>query len=235
MTIHYREEQDFLSDLLFKTHKIIENVWIGAKYTSNKIKWNDNSDSNFTNWAEGSPKNETGYDCIQMLPEGSSMGKWVNEPCRKNNLVVCQRMQIWSFSQMQKIVLNILSNPVPIGFIYVQLPSQPEPKTLWPMAEWKNISQQYAGHFFRVEGDKAASFGQPQSDSFQEHTHEYENGYELGGGNHYYNYGDYYHVYSVGQRTKTCTSSVASGYGTPRTSDETRPKNYAIRVWKRTA
>jgi hypothetical protein len=38
ITIHSEEEQNFLSNLLFKVHKTVENVWIGAKYTSNKVK-----------------------------------------------------------------------------------------------------------------------------------------------------------------------------------------------------
>ena len=65
-------------------------------------------------------------------------------------------------------IKNIEQNPVPIGFIYVQLPNQPEPKTLWPTVEWKSVSSDYSGHFFRVEGGNAAPFGQKQLNAFQE-------------------------------------------------------------------
>jgi hypothetical protein len=47
--IRSKDEQDFLFNLLFKTRKVVDNVWIGAKYTSNKFKWIDDSDLSFTN------------------------------------------------------------------------------------------------------------------------------------------------------------------------------------------
>jgi hypothetical protein len=108
-----------------------------SKFSSNKFKWNDDSDIIFSDWAEGSPKNKTDSGCVQMIPEGSSMGKWVDEPCNKNNKVVCQKMQTWPLSHLQKILLDVRKefkdyidvsdkklndlqqNPVPIGFIYV--------------------------------------------------------------------------------------------------------------------
>jgi hypothetical protein len=216
VTVHSKDEQDFLSNLLFKTHKIVDAVWIGAKYSSNKFKWADDSDLSFTNWAEGCPSNTLHKACVQMVPEGSSIGKWTDEPCNKNNKVVCQRMQNWPISRLQKTFLDarkelqdsledvrkqlkesqedrkqlsssledvrkqlkesqedrkqlnssledVRKNPVPIGFIYVQLPSQPEPKTLWSMVEWKDVTSDYAGLFFRAEGGNSFPFGQTQS------------------------------------------------------------------------
>ncbi len=74
ITIHSKDEQDFLSNLLFKTHKVVDAVWIGAKFSSNKFKCSDDSDIIFSDWTEGSPKNQTDYGCVQMIPEGSSMG-----------------------------------------------------------------------------------------------------------------------------------------------------------------
>jgi hypothetical protein len=106
ITIHSKDEQDFLTNLLFKTHKVVDAVWIGAKYSSNKFKWIDDSDLSFTNWAEGSPSNTTDKTCLQMIPEGSSMGKWADEPCNKNNKVVCQKMQAWSLSRLQKKLIG---------------------------------------------------------------------------------------------------------------------------------
>ncbi len=46
-------------------------------------------------------------------------------------LNLCQMMQTWSLSQMQIRPLNLIKNPVPVGFMYVELSGQPEPKTLW--------------------------------------------------------------------------------------------------------
>ncbi len=91
---------------MFKTHKVVDNVWIGAKYSSNKFKWTDGSEVSFTNWAEGSPSNTAKKACVQMVPEGSSMGKWVDVTCNKKNLVVCQKMQTWSLSRLQETLLD---------------------------------------------------------------------------------------------------------------------------------
>jgi hypothetical protein len=47
--------------------------------------------------------------------------------------------ELWSFYHMQNQVSTLINdfnalkqNPVPIGFIYVQLPNQPDPKAIWP-------------------------------------------------------------------------------------------------------
>lgn len=51
-----------------------------------------------------------------------------------------------------------LDASLPVGYIYVQLPSQPAPNVLYPKATWSNISSSYAGNFFRVEGGLASAF-----------------------------------------------------------------------------
>jgi len=38
---------------------------------------------------------------------------------------------------------------VPIGFIYIQLPLQQTPQTIWPNCSWSDISAEYSGLFFR--------------------------------------------------------------------------------------
>jgi len=218
---------------LFKTHNVVDAVWIGAKNNSNwaKFKWDDDSDLGFTNWAEGSPSNITGNNCVQIAPEGSSKGKWVDEPCNKKNLVICQKMQIWSLSHIQESFLEFRKNPVPIGFIYVQLPSQPEPKTLWPIVEWKDVTPDYAGLFFRAEGGGAAAFGETQSDNSPRLT-DIEFKYDKQVGN----------VSPLSIVPGTWSSYIFSGkFESPVaslrfmvSSVEVRPRNKAIRIWKRT-
>jgi hypothetical protein len=73
---------------------------------SNKFKWADESDLSFTNWAEVSLSNKTGNNCVKMVPEGTSIGKRVDEPCNKKNLVVCRKMQNWSISHLQNTLLH---------------------------------------------------------------------------------------------------------------------------------
>jgi hypothetical protein len=261
ITIHSKDEQDFLSNLLFKTHNVVDSVWIGAKYSSNKFKWADDSDLSFTNWDNGSPSNTTDKACVQMIAEGSSMGKWITEPCSKSNKVVCQKMQTWSVSLMQKTLLDarkelndtledlrkqinnqqstinshqstindLKQNPVPIGFIYVQLPSQPEPKILWSTVEWKDVTSDYAGLFFRAEGGGSAAFGEKQEESSYRLT-QVENKRCSGGNPINVNVGtwsDYVYTGSDGNTEYWCLRFMVS-------NSEVRPSNKAMRIWKRT-
>lgn len=46
----------------------------------------------------------------------------------------------------------------------IQFPGQPTPSELYMATEWENISSQYAGQFFRVEGGDALPFGQTQEE-----------------------------------------------------------------------
>jgi hypothetical protein len=240
VTIQSKDEQDFLSNLLFKTHKVVDAVWIGAKYSSNKFKWIDDSDISFTNWAEGSPKNKTDFGCVQMIPEGSSIGKWVDEPCNKNNKVVCQKKQTWSLSRLQKTLLNarkelqnsledVKKNPVPIGFIYVQLPNEKSPTEIWPWMTWNDVSSAYAGVFFRVTGGDAASFGQVQEDNAPHLTGFtcYDDGTSVALNNP---------RSTQHSLSETCRkpNTYLNGISFSVSGGEVRPRNMAIRIWKRT-
>ncbi|CAG2179874.1 unnamed protein product, partial [Oppiella nova] len=51
---------------------------------------------------------------------------------------------------------------VPIGFIYTQLPNQSEPRLLWPLTTWVDVTKEYSGLFFRAEGGESLPFGQIQ-------------------------------------------------------------------------
>lgn len=52
---------------------------------------------------------------------------------------------------------------VPVGSIYIEYYGQPNPKTLWPALKWSDISNTYAGLFFRAIGGASASWGAKQS------------------------------------------------------------------------
>jgi len=156
------------------------------------FRWTDNSDFSFSNWAQGNPQKLSGYDCVQINADESILGKWSNDPCNRNNLVVCQKMQTWTNDHIQEILLNErrenikifaqieenfldvnkrLSNSleqqtklIPIGFIYVQLSGQSDPKSLWSTMEWTDVTTEYAGLFFRAEGGQSAKFGEIQAE-----------------------------------------------------------------------
>lgn len=273
ISIRSLEEQEFISNHLFKTHKVVDTVWIEAKYIINKFKWSDNSDLTFTNWVEGSPSNTIEKSCVQMVPEGSSMGKWVDEPCNKKNLVVCQKLQTWSLSRLQNALLDarkelqdsledvkkqlkdseentkqmkssledaknhinsLQQNTVPIGFIYIQLPDQPEPSALWSIMEWKDVSSEYAGLFFRVLGGASAAFGTTQNGDSPRLTNVRSS---KSSANHEV-------TITPGNWTDPALISAGTSYTSGGgdweslqfyvTSVETRPKNTAVRIWKRT-
>ena len=142
----------------------------------------DEKDLAFTNWANNRPlKDSKDSNCVEISVDESNYGKWLDDKCQKKNAVLCQKSQMWSVEQIQKNLIDTIrelkdakseldylkSNPVPIGFIYVQLSAQPEPKTLWPNTLWENISKNYAGLFFRAEGGQAQQFGQTQDEQTQ--------------------------------------------------------------------
>lgn len=130
---------------------------------------------------------------------------------------------------------------MPVGHIYVQLPSQPEPSVLYPRATWANISSSYTGSFFRVEGGNAASFGVHQDESVPNIagqwwsisnsgsldirgavTRETASLYGQLGSTHS-------NVYVP--RYVLDASKVHGAYGR---RSEVAPRNYAIRIWRKT-
>lgn len=108
---------------------------------------------------------------------------------------------------------------VPIGFTYIQFPGEMSPDVLFGGGTWQNIASQYPGAFFRAEGGNASAFGAGlQGMMIQSHDHSSFWRY-VGGGS---------------------TGPWGSGWavtngGSPTGGVETRPINYTIRIWKRTA
>src|SRR5688500_11381667 len=54
----------------------------------------------------GSPSNDSQKNCIQMISDTPSTGKWVEVSRDKHNLVVCVKTQLWSVSYMQNIIMD---------------------------------------------------------------------------------------------------------------------------------
>jgi hypothetical protein len=117
--------------------------------------------------------------------------------------------------------INDNSLAPPVGSTYMQLPDQPAPDELWPLAEWANVSDAWAGCFFRVEGGLALPFG---------------------GGKQDHQLADHSHSYSkprFGQGDSSANEEIVDYIDSSQTGavggNETRPDNYTVRVWKRTA
>ena len=239
--IQSKEEQDFLTNFLFKSLKKVDNFWIGAKFASNKYSWIDHSELGYTNW-EKSPHNKVNY-CIQMQAEESVAGKWLDEPCEKKSLTVCQKNQVWSLATLQKAFGELKKNLVPIGFTYVQLPKEKSPTEIWSGMTWTDVTSNYAGLFFRAGGGDAASFGTIQADNAP-HLESIQSGYDSTFS------GTCRAVLSPitrGQSKVLCSAHSLNindnNAGGPNywamkftlSAGEVRPRNMAIKVWKRTA
>jgi len=152
--LHIRSqlEQDAINDYLFTKHKIA-NALVGAKYdpVDKRFKWTDGTDFKFTNWQTGYPKNnETDY-CVHLNAESDQLGKWIDVPCSRKAFMVCQKEQIWTNAVIKKIVQQLRNNPVPMGFVYVQLPKDASPIELYPPEiTWTDVTDDYKEFFFRA-------------------------------------------------------------------------------------
>jgi hypothetical protein len=124
-----------------------------------------------------------------------------------------------------------------VGFIYVQLPNEGSPSDRGWYGTWTNISSNYAGDFFRVEGGAASAFESgEQLDQLQGHYHrarfETTTRQSGGSGTRQFSASNYHN----GTFVDTVQEAQSDGTnGTPRLGSETRPVNQTIRVWKRTA
>lgn len=56
---------------------------------------------------------------------------------------------------IQEIAFNAAH---PVGEIYIQFPGKSDPQTLYGRGSWDNISNEFAGLFFRAEGGNAGAF-----------------------------------------------------------------------------
>jgi hypothetical protein len=118
--------------------------------------------------------------------------------------------------------------------IYIELPTQLNPKQLWPLFQWADVSTQYSGLFFRVVGGNASSFGVIQEENDKRLTYvkdhqittRYRNTISIPKDGRVSNLiytGDYPGTGAI--NNMHLSFSVNSG--------EVRPRNQAIRVWKR--
>lgn len=134
----------------------------------------------------------------------------------------------------------------PVGYVYVQFPGTDAPEALGLPGTWQNISSNWAGRFFRAAGGTAAAFGSCQ---------DFATDYSSLSISHSNNSPVHCHCFVMccaitsspgfGSSAScpvycTCTkASCNAGAHTHTVSftntTETRPANYTIRIWKRTA
>lgn len=173
--------------------------------------------------------------------------KWRDVSCMTGSWFVCERLQEWSAEQFQQRLLTVRRDlqhivdkladvknqlGVPIGFIYVQLSGQPEPRNLWVGTQWEQITSQYAGLFFRAEGGGSVAFGSEQAQLTHPLTvsagtisHINRNAVPVAVGTTSV-------AFSTGNIVPTGTSHW--GIRCLLGAGEVRPRNSAIRTWRRT-
>jgi len=171
--------------------------------------------------------------CVHLNSDLNNLGKWIDVPCAVKALVMCQKEQIWSNAVLKALVQLLRKNPVPIGFVYVQLPMDKSPteiypELIYPDLIWTDVTAQYEGLFFRAGGGNAEAFG-----TIQEADSPRLSGiqYHAGGGDNS----------SVSVCPGTWSLRVRTG-GRAADNDgmnvlvtdaEVRPRNMAMKVWKR--
>lgn len=120
---------------------------------------------------------------------------------------------------------HICQKIIPIGFVYSQLPFQKGPKCLWPWAGWQEVTSKYRGHFFRAEGGGSAAFGISQRDEIRQHHHSIVS-------RNFSRPSRFWRKFfsaKVQDKNGEIVYSVAKFHS----NTETRPKNFAIKIWRR--
>ena len=132
-------------------------------------------------------------------------------------------------------IFNLISL-VPIGFLYVQLPDQPEPSALWPGVQWNEVTSEYAGLFFRAGGGGgAADFGVEQGENAPRVTEVRTQSYsslQPNWSSSTFNVGKWSSgvgVFSSGNND----NSPYYIHQFHQSGGEIRPRNKAMRLWKR--
>ena len=138
------------------------------------------------------------------------------------------------------LAIHFLCFIVPIGFIYTQLPSQPEPSVIWPQVTWTETTSEYSGLFFRAHGGDSEDFETIQNDNIPrinsvEYTSQEQTDYP--GFIDIPNEGWSSWIKSAYNDHYTATWKTFWRYALRfhMTGGEVRPKNTAVRIWKLTA
>lgn len=89
LSIKTEKESEFLHNLI-KFRDVKLPVWLGAVQNDfSSFNWIDKSDVTFTNWAEGEP-NDPDHACLSMTASG---GKWADNDCKEQKLILCQKSE----------------------------------------------------------------------------------------------------------------------------------------------
>lgn len=137
---------------------------------------------------------------------------------------------------VKQAVLNIA---YPVGAIYMQLPQQKEPELLFG-GTWQNVTDLYAGNFFRAEGGDSLAFeAGTQQESLPNITGSYAGSCQAGSGGSgaiRTNHGNYTFEGSRGcMRLANMQFNASRSNAIYGRSAHVTPVNQSIRIWKRIA
>ena len=119
---------------------------------------------------------------------------------------------------------------IPLGFLYTQFPHQSPPLKLWPNMKWSEVTHQYSGLFFRAEGGGSEPFGRTQSANYSTISTIAEWSWDR---MFSHTTGPHLHQIRVGWSEALIQDFGFAGLKVFMTSAENRPRNIAIRIWKR--
>ena len=155
-------------------------------------------------------------------------------------MVACQKTQEWSLDQMRTIFINLkksITISIPIGFTYVQLPHEKAPGEIWPKMIWKDVTEDYAGVFFRAAGGEAATFGQIQMENTKRidkiSSVNLNDGVEKNCADQCRNTTVPLHGPSKWFYTGNSPSGTQNFVSFELSDGEVRPKNMAMKIWRR--
>ena len=173
-----------------------------------------------------------------MNEEIKEMSKYIKKQARdlkdQKTLIADLRNQLVERTKVKK---NDSDCPLPIGFVYTQLPEQLSPEELCPSAKWTEVSAEYEGLFFRVIGEDSAPFGEPQEMNQKTVSKVSLKGMNF---NFFQNYGyvkEYKEELEDGWtqvKNKDNVLIAVLELDLKTSGGEVRPRNTAIKLWKRT-
>lgn len=100
VAIRSRVEQRILQNYLYHQLHITEGVWLEAirENNSSPFKWEDGSYLVYKNWDINRPSGDEESNCAQFDPKTT---RWTDISCARKGLVVCQKLQMWTFPELQ--------------------------------------------------------------------------------------------------------------------------------------
>ncbi|GMR43439.1 hypothetical protein PMAYCL1PPCAC_13634, partial [Pristionchus mayeri] len=88
-SLHSRDDNGFLRRLAF-SRGLVDGIFLGAaKSGKDAFQWADSSIWNYTNFASGSPVNDSG-NCLTMI-SNEMRGQWTNKECSSKMSFACSR------------------------------------------------------------------------------------------------------------------------------------------------